>query len=250
MPPSGQEIRWPWNTRSPCRRSGRNQPPRATPVARSNTPRLPRSRRTACRAADNSSAAPPSSRRSSKRQSAAPVAGVEGDQVEIQPIRVELEREEDGRILAWVPDLPGLMAYSSSEEVSVRKVKSIALQVLRSSLPRERLARHEGNECVRPCRVLAGLSRACTGPARLYRARRRCAGEFPRSRLGPIESCSVWAGPTSHPAFTTARRSAQPRCPRSERRPGLALKISDRRRWISHLGRSANTSAFSWIHRG
>jgi predicted RNase H-like HicB family nuclease len=52
------------------------------------------------------------------------------DMVEIQPIRVELEREEDGRILASVPDLPGVMAYGSSEEEAVRKVKSIALQVL------------------------------------------------------------------------------------------------------------------------
>ena len=50
--------------------------------------------------------------------------------VEIQPIRVELEREEDGRILASVPDLPGVMAYAASEEEAVRKVKSIALQVL------------------------------------------------------------------------------------------------------------------------
>ena len=50
--------------------------------------------------------------------------------VEIQPIRVELEREEDGRILASVPDLPGVMAYGASEEDAVRKVKPIALQVL------------------------------------------------------------------------------------------------------------------------
>ncbi len=50
--------------------------------------------------------------------------------VEIQPIRVELEREEDGRILASVPDLPGVMAYGAHEEEAVRKVKAIALQVL------------------------------------------------------------------------------------------------------------------------
>jgi predicted RNase H-like HicB family nuclease len=50
--------------------------------------------------------------------------------VKIQPIRVELEREEDGRILASVSDLPGVMAYAASEEEAVRKVKSIALQVL------------------------------------------------------------------------------------------------------------------------
>lgn len=50
--------------------------------------------------------------------------------VNIQPIRVEVEREEDGRILASVPELPGVMAYGAVEEESVRKVKSIALQVL------------------------------------------------------------------------------------------------------------------------
>jgi predicted RNase H-like HicB family nuclease len=50
--------------------------------------------------------------------------------VEIQPIRVEVEREEDGRILASVPDLPGVMAYGDAEDEAVRKVKSIALQVL------------------------------------------------------------------------------------------------------------------------
>jgi predicted RNase H-like HicB family nuclease len=50
--------------------------------------------------------------------------------VEIQPIRVELEREEDGRFLASVPDLPGVMAYGVSDEEAIRKVKAIALQVL------------------------------------------------------------------------------------------------------------------------
>lgn len=48
----------------------------------------------------------------------------------LQPIRVETEREEDGRILAAVPDLPGVMAYGVTEAEAVRKVKSIALQVL------------------------------------------------------------------------------------------------------------------------
>jgi predicted RNase H-like HicB family nuclease len=41
-----------------------------------------------------------------------------------------MDREEDGRILASVPDLPGVMAYGSTEDETVRKVKSIALQVL------------------------------------------------------------------------------------------------------------------------
>jgi predicted RNase H-like HicB family nuclease len=50
--------------------------------------------------------------------------------VEIQPIRVEIDIEEDGRILASVPDLPGVMAYGDTEAEAIRKVKSIALQVL------------------------------------------------------------------------------------------------------------------------
>ena len=50
--------------------------------------------------------------------------------VNIEPIRVEVDREDDGRILASVPQLPGVMAYGVVEEEAVRKVKSIALQVL------------------------------------------------------------------------------------------------------------------------
>jgi len=50
--------------------------------------------------------------------------------VTIEPIRVEVEREEDGRILASVPELPGVMAYGTTEDEAVRKVKAIALQIL------------------------------------------------------------------------------------------------------------------------
>jgi len=67
--------------------------------------------------------------------------------VEIQPIRVELEREEDGRILASVPDLPGVMAYGISEEEAIRRVKTIALQVLADMI-------EGGEEVPAPLRVL------------------------------------------------------------------------------------------------
>jgi len=50
--------------------------------------------------------------------------------VMIDPIRVEVEREADGRVLASVPDLPGVMAYGATEGEAVRKVKAIALLVL------------------------------------------------------------------------------------------------------------------------
>lgn len=48
----------------------------------------------------------------------------------MEPIHIEIEREVDGRFLASVPALPGVMAYGSAEAEAVRKVKAIALQVL------------------------------------------------------------------------------------------------------------------------
>ena len=65
----------------------------------------------------------------------------------IEPIRVETEREDDGRILASVPDLPGVMAYGSTEIEAIRKVKTIALQVLADMI-------ESGDEVPEPLRVL------------------------------------------------------------------------------------------------
>ena len=67
--------------------------------------------------------------------------------VEIQPIRVEIEREEDGRILASVPELPGVMAYGATEGEAVRKVKAIALQVLADMI-------ENGEDVPEPLKVL------------------------------------------------------------------------------------------------
>lgn len=67
--------------------------------------------------------------------------------VTIEPIRVETEREADGRILASVPDLPGVMAYGSTKSEAVRKVKAIALQVLADMI-------ESGEEVPEPLRVL------------------------------------------------------------------------------------------------
>ncbi len=50
--------------------------------------------------------------------------------MDIHPLKIETEREEDGRILASLPELPGVMAYGASEEEAIRKAKSIALQIL------------------------------------------------------------------------------------------------------------------------
>ncbi len=67
--------------------------------------------------------------------------------VTIEPIRVEVEREEDGRILASVPELPGVMAYGVTETEAVRRAKAIALQVLADMI-------ESGEDVPEPLRVL------------------------------------------------------------------------------------------------
>jgi predicted RNase H-like HicB family nuclease len=67
--------------------------------------------------------------------------------VEIQPLQVEIEREEDGRYLASVPQLPGVMAYGDTQESALRKAKSIALQVLADMM-------EGGEDLPEPLRVL------------------------------------------------------------------------------------------------
>ena len=49
---------------------------------------------------------------------------------DFRPLQIEIEQEEDGRFLASVPELPGVMAYGVSKEEAVLKAKSAALQVV------------------------------------------------------------------------------------------------------------------------
>jgi predicted RNase H-like HicB family nuclease len=47
---------------------------------------------------------------------------------------VELELEDDGRWIAEVPELPGVMVYGSSREDALRAVEALALRVLADRL--------------------------------------------------------------------------------------------------------------------
>ena len=49
---------------------------------------------------------------------------------EVKPLQIEVEREEDGRFLASVPELPGVMAYSDTEDSATIRANEIALEVL------------------------------------------------------------------------------------------------------------------------
>jgi predicted RNase H-like HicB family nuclease len=47
---------------------------------------------------------------------------------------VEIEREEDGRWLAEVMELPGVMSYGGSREEAAARAKALALRVIADRL--------------------------------------------------------------------------------------------------------------------
>jgi len=49
-------------------------------------------------------------------------------------MRVEIEQEDDGRWIAEVPDLPGVMSYGRTRQEAVAKTKALALRVLADRL--------------------------------------------------------------------------------------------------------------------
>src|ERR1035441_9576907 len=157
--------------------------------------------------------------------SAVPIATRSGkmevSMVEIQPIRVEIEREEDGRILASVPDLPGVMAYGSTEAEAIRKVKSIALQGLADMI-------ESGEDVPGPMKVLFA--------AWAFGAQPRPRGSTPpccvldgrlRSRSGRIESSSVPGGRISRSASMTKKKSVRRHLPRSQKRQDFGQKTCE-----------------------
>jgi len=48
--------------------------------------------------------------------------------------KVEMEQESDGRWIAEVPDLPGVMAYGETREDALAKVKALVLRVIADRL--------------------------------------------------------------------------------------------------------------------
>ena len=49
-------------------------------------------------------------------------------------LRVETDREDDGRWLAEIPELPGALAYGVTEEEARQKVEALALRILADRL--------------------------------------------------------------------------------------------------------------------
>ncbi len=49
-------------------------------------------------------------------------------------LSIEREREEDGRWLAEVPELPGVLAYGATADEAMAKVEVLALRVIADQL--------------------------------------------------------------------------------------------------------------------
>lgn len=49
-------------------------------------------------------------------------------------MRIELERESDGRWIAEVPEIPGILAYGATRDEAICKVKVLALRVMADRL--------------------------------------------------------------------------------------------------------------------
>jgi predicted RNase H-like HicB family nuclease len=52
----------------------------------------------------------------------------------------EFDREEDGRWIAIVPELPGVMAYGQDQEESKANVEALALRVVADQLEEQKKA--------------------------------------------------------------------------------------------------------------
>jgi predicted RNase H-like HicB family nuclease len=49
-------------------------------------------------------------------------------------LTIETEREDDGRWIAEVPELPGVLAYGATENDAAAKAEALALRVLADQL--------------------------------------------------------------------------------------------------------------------
>ena len=49
-------------------------------------------------------------------------------------MEIEIDREEDGRWIAEVPDLPGVLAYGKTREEAIAKAEALALRVIADRL--------------------------------------------------------------------------------------------------------------------
>lgn len=59
------------------------------------------------------------------------------------PLIIETEQEEDGRWIADIPELPGVMVYGQTRTEAIQKVQALALRVVA-----DRLKNNESSDLV------------------------------------------------------------------------------------------------------
>ena len=116
-------------------------------------------------------------------------------------MRIEMDREDDGRWIAEVPDLPGVMVYGASREEAIPQVEALALVPWRTDSTTARRFRNF-EKCLRcPRRPLAlDKSEPC--------ARRPPVTDRFGDRASPAlrTECSARVvGPTTFSLFMIAR---------------------------------------------
>src|ERR1700687_343142 len=74
--------------------------------------------------------------------------------------QIEVEREADGRWIAEIPRLPGVMVYGKTKHDAVRSVRALALRVLADRIERTK------TQPSKAFSVSLALSRGATGPVR------------------------------------------------------------------------------------
>lgn len=50
------------------------------------------------------------------------------------PLTIEVEQEDDGRWLAEVPELPGVLTYGQTRDEAIHRVQALSLRVLADRL--------------------------------------------------------------------------------------------------------------------
>jgi predicted RNase H-like HicB family nuclease len=65
----------------------------------------------------------------------------QGGEVVSVVFRIELEREEDGRWIAEVVELPGTLAYGATQDEAVARVQALALRVVADQLEHDEAGR-------------------------------------------------------------------------------------------------------------
>jgi len=60
--------------------------------------------------------------------------GIGRSEIRGYPMKIEIAREDDGRWIAEIPELPGVMAYGHSRKEAISKAEALALRVLADRL--------------------------------------------------------------------------------------------------------------------